>query len=271
MKTLKIISAFIVAMFFTNLTMAQVEDTETDTTTVDAMSTASLFDKNYSSGLGDKISSPLQETVIPSITGFHIGLRYMPTFSDLDFAVENGEVEAGGELNHGFGLSLNYYFTNFFGTHLEINYTGFEYTFRDGDQETRVNINYINIPLLASYNTNLGRRVNWNLHAGPYLGINTGANLTTEDVGTTNGTTTGTTTGVIHVRPADIGVAYGTGLDFGFGQTQWFHIRVGYRGSAGLIELSDNDATIDNDQFNVVLTRSRLITNGAYIGVMFKL
>jgi hypothetical protein len=269
MKTLKIISAFIVAMIFTNLTMAQV-DTEADTVNVDTLKTASLFNTNYSSGLGEKAPSPIQEVVIPSVTGFHIGLRYMPTFSDLDFQVDNGEVRADGEINHGFGVSFNYYFTNFFGTHLEINYTGFEYMFRDGDQETRVNINYVNIPLLASYNTNLGRRVNWNLTAGPYLGINTGADLNVEN-GTQNGTTTGTTTGVIHVRPADLGVAYGTGLDFGFGQTQWLHLRVGYRGTSGLIELADNEAQVDQDQYNVVISRSRLVTNGAYIGIMFKL
>jgi hypothetical protein len=267
MKTLKIISAFIAAMVFTNLTMAQV-DTEPDTTTVDTMKTASLFHINYSSGLEERPPSIIQETVIPSVSGFHIGARYMPTFSELDFAANNGEVRAEGEINHGFGISFNYYFSNFFGTHLEINNTNFEYMFNDGERETRVNINYINIPLMASYNTNLGRRVNWNLTGGPYLGVNTGANLEVQDNGQ-NGT--GTATGVIHVKPADIGVAYGTGLDFGFGQTQWLHLRVGYRGTAGLIELADSDATVQQDQYNIVISKSRLVTNGAYIGIMFKL
>jgi hypothetical protein len=269
MKTLKIISAFIVAMIFTNLTMAQVE-TDADTATVDTMSTASLINYELKSGLGEAVKSPLQETTIPSVSGFHLGVRYSPIFSNVEFATDEGTVQAAGEISHGYGITLNYYFSNFFGMHLELNNTRMEYVFNNGQRETRVNLNYINIPLLASYNTNLGRTVNWNITAGPYLGINTGAGVnTTGD--TDNGTTTGSATAVIHVRPADIGLAYGTGLDFGIGETQWMHVRVGYRGTAGLIELSDNRANVDPDQYNVVISRSRMVTNGAYIGLMFKL
>lgn len=270
MKTLKIISAFIVAVIFSNLTMAQVE-TESDTATVDTMNTASLFSQQFDSGLGDEaFTSPIQETTIPSVSGFHIGAKYLPVFSDLDIATGRGTVTADGRVAHGFGIDFNYYFTNFFGMHLEVNNTRFEYTFNDGDRETRVNLDYINVPLLASYNTNLGRTINWNIAAGPYIGINTGAGVETTG-GSTNGTTTGTATAVIHVRPADIGLAYGTGFDVGIGETQWMHIRIGYRGTAGLVELANNRAEVSEDEFNVVISRSRMMTNGAYLGVMFKL
>jgi hypothetical protein len=269
MKTLKIISAFIVAMIFTNMTMAQVD---TDTTTVDTMSTASLINKSFESGLGEEISSPIQDRNIENVAGFRIGARYQPTFSRFNFGTAgNEEVRVSGEVAHGWGISLNHYFTNFFGVHLELMNTRTEYNFRDGQREQRVNINYLTVPLLASYNTNLGRTVNWNLTAGPYLGINTGASVTTTGEDTGDGTTAGSATGVIHVRPTDIGVAYGTGLDFGFGQSKWMHLRVGYRGTAGLVELSDNTAQVTEDQFNLVVSRSRMITNGVYLGLMFKL
>jgi hypothetical protein len=267
MKTLRILSAALMTVFFLNTSQAQVETDEEDTPVQDTLQTVSL---NYE-GFTPKWQ---QDRVVssPSQRGFHIGIRYQPTFSDIDVATAGGgTVRAGGEIAHGWGVSLNYYFSNHWGTHLEFMNTRHEYTFNDGGRESRVNINYVTMPLLVSWNTDLGRVVNFNVTAGPYLGINTGAGIETSGEDTGEGTAAGTLTGVIHVRPTDIGAAYGAGFDFGFGETRWLHLRIGYRGTAGLIELSDNQANITEDQFNVIISRSKMVTNGAYLGLMFRL
>lgn len=256
MKTIRIISAVLLVMLFTNVTRAQVE---TDENTVDT-------DLTKSSTTQDP-EVVVRET--PSQRGFHIGARYQPTFGQLDFRTEGNEtIRANFEVAHGFGGSLNYYFSNYVGTHLEVNATRQAYQFEDAQRIRRVDLSYINVPLLLSLNTNYGKPVNFNITGGPYFGLNTGAST---DVVVNNGNTTGTGVAVVNVNPLDIGIAYGAGIDFGIGETRWMHINLGFRGTQGIIDIGETQTTQTQNQFQIVAGKSRMKTYGAYIGLMLRL
>jgi hypothetical protein len=204
----------------------------------------------------------------PLQRGFHLGFRYQPSINELNFRTENGDaVEAEFQISHGWGGSINYFFNNWVGMHLELMGSRHQYNFMDNQQERRVSISYATIPLMLSLNTNYGAPVNLNIAGGPYFGLNTGARV--ETTGETNGTTRAEAVAII--RPLDVGAAYGAGLDFGFGRNRWIHLNIGYRGTYGLIDVNDVRASTSGDQFQIIAPRARTRTNGAYVGLMFRL
>ncbi|MDQ3191150.1 MAG: PorT family protein [Bacteroidota bacterium] len=264
MKTLRIISTAFLVMLFVNVTRAQVE-TDEDSVSIDLTKASSEYTAETEPTIQDPALA-VRET--PSQRGFHIGARYQPTFGKLDFRTEGEEtVTADFEVAHGWAGSLNYYFSNYVGMHLEVNGMRQAYEFADDTRTRRVDLSYINIPLLLSLNTNYGRSVNLNITGGPYFGLNTGASATVDD----NGNGASTAQAMVDVNPLDIGLAYGAGIDFGIGQTRWLHINVGFRGTQGLLDVGKTETTVGQDQFQIVGERSRMNTYGAYVGLMFRL
>ncbi|HET6245051.1 MAG: PorT family protein [Bacteroidetes bacterium] len=264
MKTIRIISALLLVMLFTNITRAQQVEKDETSTNVNLTKT-STFNPEISSDIQDP-TYVVRET--PSQRGFHLGAKYQPSLGRLDFRMENEQtISAKYDIAHGFGGSLNYYFNNYFGTHFEVNVMRQAYEFTDDARTRRVDLSYINVPILISFNTNYGRPVNLNVTAGPYIGINTGAS--TDVTGNGNGPTTAVA--VVEVNPLDVGIAYGAGVDFGIGQTKWLHINLGFRGTQGILDVGATDITVNQDQFQVVAENSRMQTYGMYIGLMVKL
>ena len=248
MKTLKMIIASMCVLFSLNSAKAQVPDTTGRTTVIVAPVTP--------------VEIKEEEQV-----GFHLGLRVQPTFSSFDVTTENGNtVRSNFTGGIGYGGSLNYYISNYVGLHLEGMYSTLAQQYRDSTADRRVTLSYLNFPLLISFNTNYGKAVNLNLAFGPQVGISTGAKVETTE--TNGGVATGEA--IIRVKPMDLGVAYGAGLDFGLGEERNVHFNIGYRGVYGLVDISDNKIDVGDGQY-YVLQKSRVKTHGVYLGFMFKL
>jgi hypothetical protein len=141
----------------------------------------------------------------------------------------------------------------------EINYNAVSQKYRDKGLDRTVDINYINVPLLLSLNTDKSRAINLNVVGGPQFGINAGSKLTTNE---SNGTESATA--VLALKSMDVGVAYGAGLEFSLTDAHWLRFDVGYRGAYGLVDIRDN--TTSQGTYNVVVKGSRKCHAG-YFGL----
>lgn len=190
-----------------------------------------------------------------------IGLRFMPTFSNLEMRNIGGEtVEGSATLGFGFGGFLGFYLTEYAGVQGELIYTSINQKYREMDVERKVNLQYINIPLLVSLNTGKSKMVNFNLVLGPQIGINVKSSVFSSGNDTTNA--------MISVKTGDLGFAYGAGLDFGVNESGSFRIGIGYRGVYGLFDISNNSQSTTTNSFYII-DRTHLKTHAAYIGISY--
>jgi hypothetical protein len=192
--------------------------------------------------------------------GFMLGFRYMPTISSFDVHTSQGVASADFVLSHGFGGFIGVKTSNHFNLQLEIIYLQLAQKFQQNDVTNTVKLSYVNVPLMAVFNTGLDQPVNFNACIGPQIGFNTGSSLDVE-----NGNDADTIHAVLAVKKADIGLAYGVGLDIG-GENVKF--AVGFRGVYGLVDISDQSHNITTDQY-YILDRSHVKTYSGYIGVTF--
>jgi hypothetical protein len=210
-------------------------------------------------------ASIIQESQLPNIAGFHFGVRYQPFLSKMNFISQtNSRIIPDETINQGWGASLNYYGSNYFAIHVEIINQRQKFSFRDAGFQNTVDLNYVNMPILASLNSNYGRAINVNVAAGPYLGFNTNVQTTT------NGQANGKGTPILIANPLDFGAAYGAGLDFAFGTGSWLHLNLGYRGTLGFTNIKDSNIILDETQYSIIGKNARNRTNGLYVGIMAK-
>jgi hypothetical protein len=258
MKTIRLITVVFVAMAIFNSALAKEKTEEVFTGNLKNLSIEyKEFKPTFQRPMTDAHDQ----------TGFHIGIRYQPIFGDMNInTMEGNTVVASMEASHGFAVSFNYYFNNWVGTHLEIMWARQTYSSVREGIATDVNLSYLSFPLMASLNTNYGRKVNLNIAAGPYLGINLDADATI--AGTGEGTAT---TAVVNVGPLDMGIAYGGGVDVGFGATNGIHLRAGYRGTTGLLDLQETGVETGENEVALIVAGSKMQTHGFYLGLMFRL
>jgi hypothetical protein len=192
-----------------------------------------------------------------------LGVRYMPTFTSLNYhKTDEGVIETTFVLGYGIGGLLGFNITDNVGLQGEVIYSSLAQKYKSSstDIEHKVQLSYVNVPLLLVFNTGYSHPVNLNICVGPQIGINTGSKIET------NGTNQGDTLhAVLAVKPADLGIAYGAGLDFG---PPNFKISVGFRGVYGLLDISDNNTSLKTDQY-YILDRAHVKTYSGYIGVTF--
>jgi len=193
-----------------------------------------------------------------------LGFRYYPTFSALRVKTYNNETVGGDvSMSHGWGAFIGHNFNRHFGLILEVDYNQVSQKYRDQNLERRVNINYLNIPVLLSFNTDKTHWVNWNFVVGPQFGINVGSSIHTD--GNAQADTVHAT---VAVKGSDVGVAYGTGLEFALNREHTVRLDVGYRGFHGLVDMDANQSSSSPDTYNVVVRAARKY-NAAYIGLTF--
>ena len=193
---------------------------------------------------------------------FLLGFRYMPTFSNFDLHnSEGGALETDFVMGNGFGALIGTNFNNHLGLQAEIIYTELAQQNRDGSLDYKVKLRYINIPLMLVFHTNYSKAVNLNIAAGPQVGFNVGSDI--EASGVAEGDSVHA---VLAVKPADIGFAYGAGLDFGLSSS--VKLSLGYRGVIGLIDIGEQNENITTDQY-YILDRSKVNTYAGYIGLTF--
>jgi len=192
------------------------------------------------------------------------GLRFMPTVSNLDVRNTNGLVEADFLWTIGFGGLIGYNFNDVVGFEVDVIYNKLSQKYQDHNLDRRIDINYINIPVLLSLNTGRSRAINLNFVGGPQIGLNVGSEVTT--TGPSNGTFA--TSAVLAVKKNDFGLAYGVGVDFGINRARTVRLDVGFRGVFGLIDVGDDSGTLQTDQY-YILRKGNIETYSAYAGLTF--
>lgn len=204
---------------------------------------------------------------------FYLGARALGSVTNFKInTVENNNVAVAktkATLGYGFGGYAGTNFSKHIALQLEVMYNTLSQKYVDKALNRRIDVSYLNIPLMLVLNTNITKPVNLNITAGPQVGINTGAKITGNSTGNTE-----VVNSKFAVKATDFGIAYGAGLDFRI--VHALTIGLGYRGITGLIDISDKNSTatytstqngVTTTNTVVVLDKSKVTSHGAYVGV----
>ncbi|MFM9985953.1 MAG: porin family protein [Flavobacteriales bacterium] len=203
-------------------------------------------------------------TVASSAQKGEIGIRVMPTFSSFDMQTSSGGTVKGEvTLGYGIGGLLAFNMTENVGIQAEVIYNSISQKYKEQDIERKVNLKYVNVPLLLSLNTGRTKMVNLNLVVGPQIGISVGSKI--EISGTSP---SDTTSAVLSVKKGDLGVAYGGGLDFSLNPQGTFRVGFGFRGVMGFFDISDNSRSLNTDSY-YILDKARVRSYSGYLGLSF--
>jgi len=189
------------------------------------------------------------------------GLRFMPTFSSFEMKTSSGSTIKGElTLGYGVGAFLGFNLSDHIGIQAEVIYSSITQKYEEVDIERKVNLRYVNIPLLLSINTDKSKPVNVNFVVGPQLGLSVGSKLSvSSDEGTSD------LQALLLVKKSDFGLAYGAGLDFGLNQSRNIRLGVGFRGVLGLVDVSDKSTNITTNSY-YILDRTHIKTYSGYFG-----
>ncbi len=192
-----------------------------------------------------------------------IGFRAMPTFSGLKLNNSTGNsLTAQATVGFGVGGFLAFLFTDNVAVQAEVIYNSFSQKYTEADVERKVVLKYVNIPLLLSLNTGKTKMVNLNVSAGPQLGVSVGSKLEL------SGGNSSTPQAVLAVKKGDIGFAYGAGIDFGLNEVKTFRLGLGYRGVAGIVDISKDSNTLATNSY-YILDRTHIRSNAGYLSISY--
>lgn len=225
--------------------------------------------------LQNKIKSALIVSALFFVNAFNIsaqedsdqkklefGMRLMPTVSDFEMKTSSGNgVSGNATLGFGAGMFLGFNFSNNVGIQGEIIYSSISQESNDINIVRKVNLRYLNVPVLLSLNTNKSKLVNLNLVIGPQFGFNAGSSFSQSGVINPDEPQP-----ILVVKRNDVGLAYGAGLDFGLNQERTFRLSLGYRGVLGLIDVSDKSNNSSTNSYYLI-DKSNVQTHSAYIGL----
>ncbi|MDZ4752063.1 MAG: porin family protein [Flavobacteriales bacterium] len=191
-----------------------------------------------------------------------VGVRFMPTFSSFDMQTStDGTVTSDVTLGFGGGIFLGFNFTEHVGVQGELIYSSISQESSDVNINRKINLRYVNIPLLLSLNTGKSKVVNLNVVAGPQIGFNVGSSLTQDGTNDANNEQA-----VLSVKKNDLGFAYGAGIDIGLNTLHTWRLGLGYRGVFGLVDISDKNNNNTEGTY-YVLDKAHVRTHAAYIGL----
>jgi hypothetical protein len=270
-KNNTIYGLLVAGSFFSTVATAQSDTVRVRTTTTETISSGTYQTLNTNTLVSSPgvltTSAPVYEDSgdeNPSLRKTEFGLRYYPTFSTLKVRTYSGEVVDGTfTMGNVFGAFIGHNFNRHVGLVLEVDYNQMAQKYRDGNLDRVVNLSYLNIPVLLSFNTDKTNWVNWNFVVGPQFGLNIGSSLKT--TGNANGDTLRATVGV---KQGDVGLAYGTGLEFALNKAHTFRLDVGFRGYYGLVNVDAKESSSNSGTYNVVLQAARKYYSG-YVGLTF--
>lgn len=193
-----------------------------------------------------------------------LGARFMPTISSVKLHNASGNTIKGEFIvSYGYGGLVGLNFSNNFGLQLEGIYNELSQKYKDQNLERKIQIKYLNFPLLLSLNTGRLNMVNLNIVGGPQFGLNVGSSVTTTGSGEID-----TVHAILAIKKSDFGLAYGAGLDFGLNKKRTARLDIGFRGVYGLINISDESGTIETGQY-YILQKTHIETYSAYLGFLF--
>lgn len=204
----------------------------------------------------------IANTTIISAQSVEFGARFMPTFSQFDVrTATGGTVDGTVTLGYGGGIFLGYHFTDNVGMQAEVIYSSINQKYSELDIEKKVNLKYVNIPLLLLLETSPTKPVNLSVVAGPQIGISVGSSFDNLVVGDSLNLDP-----VLSVKKGDLGLAYGAGLDFGLDPENKIRLGLGFRGVYGLIDISDNNNTQETNSYYVI-EKTKIKTYSVYLGL----
>jgi hypothetical protein len=193
-----------------------------------------------------------------------LGVRVMPVFSSFRMITSDGrEVKGVGILGYGIGGMIGYNFNSHVELQAEVIYNSVSRRYTEVDVDRTVNLRYVNIPFLFSFNTGKFKAVNLNIVAGPQLGI-----MVRNTVYTSGNVMYDTPTAVLSVRKSDIGIAYGAGLDFKLNHAGTLRVGAGFRGVYGLLNISNTSQAKEGTEY-YVLDQAHVQTYSIYGGFSF--
>lgn len=189
----------------------------------------------------------------------------MPTISNIKIQNYQGnDLTRKFLVGNGYGALRGANLNNHIGVQVEVIYNELSQKYKDDTLDRRVDINYVNVPLLLSLNTHRKSIVNLNGVIGPQWGFNVGATLKTTVVPNGNGNSTA----ILAVKQNDFGIAYGLGLDFALTPPKTIRLDIGFRGVMGLMNVNNTSKTIDANSY-YILQNSTINTYSGYIGILF--
>jgi hypothetical protein len=273
MKTLKL-SVFGTLILFSKMSIGQVNNNvninvNPDTTqtikkdTVQVIKTDTVIKEVRVVEAPVPQEQPKSERPEPAFKSGEIGFRFMPAFSKFNVRDANGRtIEGDYVLGYGYGglIAVN---GKHVGLELEVIYNPISQKFKDQQLERTIDINYLNIPLLLTLNTDKSKPVNFNVAFGPQIGINTGSSLRT-----TGGGDVDTVRAQIALKQSDFGIAYGAGLEFALNPMRTVRLDIGFRGVYGLVDISDNSKTRATGSY-LIIDKTNRESYAGYLGLSF--
>ncbi len=246
---------------------AQEEKVKTSTTTTTTITEETVTDSTAT--VTETATAPAEVKVQDAgessdWRGFHVGGLVQATFSDIDVDGANGSLKTSYVVGYGGGGFIGYFFSKHTELRLEVLYSSLAQEIVEDDIKRKLKLSYVNIPLLFALHTGYNKPFSFHIAAGPQLGINTGSSL---DGDGSSGVDT--IQARVDIKPADIGIAYGAGFDFGFGPERLIHLNIGFRGVYGIVDISDNSGTTTTDNY-YVFDRAILKTYSGYAGLSVK-
>lgn len=194
-----------------------------------------------------------------------IGIRYMPTLSSFDMKNALGtKVNSDIVLGHGVGALIGVNITKNIGIQGEVIYSSIAQKYKILSFEQKVNIQYVNIPVMLALNTDKTKRVNLNVVVGPQIGITVKSRILS------SGTNNNSDQAVLSIKKGDLGFAYGAGIDVGLNTAHSILLGIGFRGVYGLFDISNNNKTLTTNSYYII-DRTHIKTYAAYIGISFLL
>ncbi len=208
-----------------------------------------------------------EDRMEPAMQSGIVGFRLLPTFSKMNVQNSAGvSVKGNAVVSFGYGGVLGFNLNRHVGFQAEVLHNTLSQKYADNTLNRQIDINYVNVPLLLSLNTDRMSEVNLNFVFGPQWGFNISSSVKT--TGTSNGTPD--TQAVLAVKKNDFGIAYGAGLDFGLNAARTIRLDLGFRGVLGLIDISDHSKTLETNSFYII-QKSQTQTYSGYIGFTFLL
>lgn len=208
--------------------------------------------------------APVAAVDEPSFRFVEFGFRLLPTVSSFSMKpASSGTVKGQATFGFGFGGVLAVNFTKNYGVQGEIIYNSLSQKYTDENLERKINLRYINFPILFSLNTGKGKQANLNAVFGPQFGMNIGSKINSS-----SGNNTDTVTYVLATKRGDFGLAYGAGVEFMLNEIRTIRLDLGFRGIYGLTNIN-KEIPSESANEEPLFESAKVRTNSGYIGISF--
>lgn len=191
-----------------------------------------------------------------AVPGLHFGVKIhtgIANISNIKSDVDSVKLNLKSVLGLGFGVTVGVNAGNHLGLQGEILYSKqgqkTEYEWNNIDSSVTYYNHYVQVPLLAKISTSSAKPLSFNFVAGPQFGILLG----TQVKPVVNGNSVKASTKP-KFKTADVGIAFGPGLEFG----KIIHLTFGFRFAFGLTDTGIDPTDVTKNS-----------TKSVYAGITF--